>query len=662
MAAENTHSVLRDIASQLPNEYAVIEFVGEGGHGIVLKALHKTLQQNVALKIIKADRSDETNKRIERIQNEAKILAKLQHKNIVRVLQLGKCLDETPFLVCEFLEGITLAQYLKKSPQPSPRMILDVFTQILDALSCAHDNGLLHRDIKPSNIMLVKDPETETYEVKLLDFGIARNFEEVDSQPMGLTRTIQISGSAPYMSPEQCKGERIGPSSDIYSVACVLFECLAGHPPFAGETPIHTRFLQINEDPEIPINDKFAQTSSRAALYRLTLQGLSKSPQNRPPTALEFKSALMNALPNAQNRTSWTLKKRWPNKKLAISLSLLAAISTVFFFVAWKQSNTHKISTPPESVLSKSNKPQVRAVTIGKEGRMKDLVDRFMSYTYEPTPESTKIGLQIREELIDLIKTIRKSDIALNYTARREKAMLEFDMGFYSEARKSLIDLLNYCKTPNNETSVEAIECYMKQAEIAMALGEFSEAENCALKGVALQNGAPDGVLSPIDIPAFYELRDQNRTAECYSILADIAHLRKDYVGELPFREKAEEARRKKERIDIHPEYNIKLLNAALQANGMKDALGRASTLYNDYRKQFEAGPAEGELATSFSELGLWYFKQGFLREAQKCYGQAKEVFALVEPSDHEGPREQLKKRLAELDEEVKTGKMKTGN
>lgn len=150
---DNVPAVLQEIASQIPSDYSVMEFLGEGAHGIVLKARQKTLQQLVALKVIKTDGSTDMQKQIVRMQNEAKVLARLNHQNIVKVYQMGACSDGTPFLVCEYIEGITLAQMLASEEILSPRKILEIFSQILDALECAHSNGLLHRDLKPGNVI-----------------------------------------------------------------------------------------------------------------------------------------------------------------------------------------------------------------------------------------------------------------------------------------------------------------------------------------------------------------------------------------------------------------------------------------------------------------------------------------------------------------------------
>jgi eukaryotic-like serine/threonine-protein kinase len=204
-----------ETASLLPADFELLEFLGEGGHGIAFKALYKPFQREVALKIMKCDNADDMRVRSERLRNEAEILARVTHPNIVRLHHTGVCKNGTPFLSCEFLAGKTLAGYFEEQVQLKPRPLFEIFTQIHDALSYAHEQGLIHRDIRPGNIMLLKDPEIDHLQVKLLDFGIARDFECPPGEATGQAGTIQISGSAPYMSPEQCLGERIDPRSDI---------------------------------------------------------------------------------------------------------------------------------------------------------------------------------------------------------------------------------------------------------------------------------------------------------------------------------------------------------------------------------------------------------------------------------------------------------------
>ena len=272
--------------AQLPADFTIIEKIGEGGHGEVYKALFKMLDRVVAVKIIKSDGSDDMHKQIERIQREAKVLAKLNHLNIVKIFQVGICTDGKPFLVCEYLEGKTLDKILAETKILSKDRILSIFPQILNALQYAHDSKLIHRDIKPSNIMLIEDTETNTITAKLLDFGIAREIELASETSPGLTQTSLLSGTPVYMSPEQCQGKRLDWRSDLYSVACILFECIYGTVPFTGEGSLAVQYKQIHEDPA-RISHLVHESNSK--LKDFFIQSLAKAPEKRPQSADSFK-------------------------------------------------------------------------------------------------------------------------------------------------------------------------------------------------------------------------------------------------------------------------------------------------------------------------------------------------------------------------------------
>ncbi len=551
-------AILQEVALQIPDEFQVQEFLGEGGHGIVLKALQKTMQKPVALKIIKTDGTEDMQKQVSRMQNEAKILAKLVHPNIVRVFQMCTCKDGTPFLVCEYLEGITLSQYLRQNPQPSPREIFQIFTQILDALELAHNHNLLHRDLKPSNVMILTDHESSGLQIKLLDFGIAREFETSEHEPLGLTRTIQLSGSAPYMSPEQCKGVRIDQRADLYSVACMLFECLAGSAPFRGETPMHTRYLQIHELPQMPESDKFEQTVSRAAVYKLALQCLSKDVEKRPANAAELKQQLIAAMPNALKRPNWTPKKGKGSLKL-VSTSILICCAGAFLWQVSSGIRFQKNENKNSGILTpigthKTTKLDAHSTLT----RLREIALRAEKLLPANSSKKLQENMTLHNEVLRCISELSPKERGTSYIAWRSRATIERAMNLDDESRKSWLTALSFCKDNRGNYTTEACDCFANMGDIAFKKGDFREAEALASKGLAVATEKP---AKQLEIPTIVELRSGLCMDTFYRIKAEVFERAHQYADAAAEWNKVAQLKLSQDKVN---EYGI---NSRLQSN-----------------------------------------------------------------------------------------------
>lgn len=221
--------------------YRVVRLVGEGGMGAVYEARQETLDRRVAVKTLHADfaRNQEV---VARFFTEAKVLSRLEHPCIVQVFDFGKTEDGTSYLAMEFLRGESLSRRLRQLTEQNRRLpvptALQIAWQVADVLAVAHSQGIVHRDLKPENLMLVADPIAPGGErVKLLDFGIAK-LTGADNQGAVKTNTHAVMGTPMYMSPEQCSGAGgVDAKTDVYSLGCVLYEILAGRPPFQGDGP-----------------------------------------------------------------------------------------------------------------------------------------------------------------------------------------------------------------------------------------------------------------------------------------------------------------------------------------------------------------------------------------------------------------------------------------
>ena len=223
------------IGRLLDNRYEILEVIGSGGMAVVYKARCHRLNRLVAIKVLKDDFLGDKEFR-DRFHGESQAVAMLSHPNIVAVYDVSTSLSgDVDYIVMELIEGITLKQYMEKKGTLNWKETLHFAIQIAKALEHAHSRGVVHRDIKPHNVMVLKNGA-----VKVADFGIARMMSE------GNTLTKEALGSVHYISPEQAKGGRVDNRSDIYSLGVVMYEMMAGRPPYEGESPVSVAIQHIN--------------------------------------------------------------------------------------------------------------------------------------------------------------------------------------------------------------------------------------------------------------------------------------------------------------------------------------------------------------------------------------------------------------------------------
>jgi len=268
------------IGSIINNKYRIEEELGRGGMGIVYRAYDTLLNRTVALKIMNPELVQRQNL-LQRFLGEAQILVKLSHPHIVKVYDL-QVMAPGFFIVMEYVEGLTLTEKIKPSARIPYQEALPIFKQTLQAIAYAHQAGVLHRDIKPSNIML-----TPNNGVKVMDFGLAKNPQEVD-----LTQSQDVFGTPAYMSPEQIKGlKKADRRSDIYALGMTFYEILTGRWPFPAQENFFT-LIQVIINDEFPSPTRFNPTVPKA-LARIVMKALEKEPEQRFQTAEEMLAAIV---------------------------------------------------------------------------------------------------------------------------------------------------------------------------------------------------------------------------------------------------------------------------------------------------------------------------------------------------------------------------------
>ena len=225
---------------RIDGRYEIQEVIGVGGMAVVYKAYDSIDDRIVAIKILKDEYlANEEFRR--RFKNESKAIAVLSHPNIVKVLNVNYG-DKLQYIVMEYVEGITLKEYIEQQGRLGIKETVHFTMQILRALQHAHDKGIVHRDIKPQNIMLLSNGN-----IKVTDFGIAR-FSYSDTKTM----TDSAIGSVHYISPEQARGDATDDRADIYSVGVVMYEMLTGQLPFQSENSVSVALMQLQSDPKRP--------------------------------------------------------------------------------------------------------------------------------------------------------------------------------------------------------------------------------------------------------------------------------------------------------------------------------------------------------------------------------------------------------------------------
>ncbi|MFN8233656.1 MAG: Stk1 family PASTA domain-containing Ser/Thr kinase [Actinomycetota bacterium] len=262
----------------LGGRYRLEARIGSGGMAEVHRGFDTTLNRTVAVKVLLPQFARDASF-VERFRREAQAAARLNQPNIVGVYDSGAD-GETQYIVMEFIEGRTLADFLSGGGSLTPMQAVEVAEKICDALSYAHARGVIHRDIKPANIMV-----TRSGEVKVMDFGIARIVAGPETAP----QTSAVLGTAAYISPEQAQGHGVDGRTDIYSLGAVLYEMLAKRPPFVGDSPVSVAYKQVNETPEPPSTHN---PDVPPRLDAVVMRALAKNPANRYQGAAEFEDDL----------------------------------------------------------------------------------------------------------------------------------------------------------------------------------------------------------------------------------------------------------------------------------------------------------------------------------------------------------------------------------
>ncbi|MGN0974787.1 MAG: Stk1 family PASTA domain-containing Ser/Thr kinase, partial [Gemmiger sp.] len=291
------------IGKRLDGRYLIESVIGVGGMANVYKGQDVKTGTTVAVKVLKEEFLD-NEELVRRFKNESKAISILDHPNIVKVYDVSVT-DRLQYIVMEYIDGITLKEYLKQRGGPLTwKEVVYFATQVLSALSHAHSKGIVHRDVKPQNIMLLADGS-----IKMMDFGIAR-FSRAQNQ----TVSDKAIGSVHYISPEQAKGDHTDARTDIYSVGVMLYEMLSGRLPFDGNGAVSIAIKQISDKPT-PLAEVAPNVPE--GLRQITERAMEKDPKDRYQSAQEMLAAIDEFKKNPSIRFEYEyLTQDSPNKTI----------------------------------------------------------------------------------------------------------------------------------------------------------------------------------------------------------------------------------------------------------------------------------------------------------------------------------------------------------
>ncbi|MGD9683971.1 MAG: serine/threonine-protein kinase [Candidatus Obscuribacterales bacterium] len=311
--------------------FAIEGKLGTGGMGVVYRARDLTLNRSVAIKVLSAPGLANP-KAILRFQQEARAAGALGHPGIVSVHEFAVSDNGEPYIVMDYVEGQALSDAIARAGCLPLDTCLDIAIRAAESLDYAHEKGVIHRDLKPANIMLVND-KSEGEAIKIVDFGIAKIQDE---EGKALTKTGEVFGSPLYMSPEQCSGARVDRRSDIYSLACLLYETLVGRPPHNGENALATAVMHLQEEPD-PLSAVRPDRKFPEQLQVILDKALAKDPDSRYQSMSELRSDLEKVregkLDEVKASSAVSKNRRILNavkQRLAIFLGVIALVSASF--------------------------------------------------------------------------------------------------------------------------------------------------------------------------------------------------------------------------------------------------------------------------------------------------------------------------------------------
>jgi len=426
-------------------KYKTTRLIGKGGMSRVYEAQHLTLEKTVCIKVLVAD-VNMMEQLVPRFRREADAICRLNHPNIVQVLDFGQAPQTSaPYLVMEYAPGRPLGQFIDEEHPLDEKRIVHVMEQTLSALAEAHAAGIIHRDLKPANI-IVTPLRTEEDFVKVLDFGIAKILGDPEADK--LTRTGMLFGTPEYMAPEQARGDEVDHRADIYSIGVILYRMVTGRTPFVSNTPMGTLTKHLTEEPTPP--GKLEGVTVSKALEAVIMKSLKKDPARRQPDALTMQQDLQavsagqpakatvkahkESVPLLRRlRRLWWRRRRWRRPAIYACLALLLAGA---LFLVWAKYPGISIvpGLPDLGVGNRGPLPDVQALI--RDGRLQEAEVLLNRQPGEQSPTTDAVHAQIL--LFSEDPEMRRGTELIQDALKKQPDLLD-----YASVRKTLVRTLN---------------------------------------------------------------------------------------------------------------------------------------------------------------------------------------------------------------------------
>jgi len=334
--------------------YRVEALIGRGGMGAVYRASEEGLGRKVALKVIAPELAQDERFR-ERFLRESRIAASLDHPHVIPIYQAGDE-DGLLFLAMRYVEGYDLAKLVAEEGALEPKRALDLLGQIAEALDAAHEKGLVHRDVKPSNVLIAESAGRE--HCYLGDFGLTKRTGSLS----GVTAAGEIVGTLEYVAPEQITGDPLDERSDVYSLGCVLYECLTGQSPFPRATDVALLWAHVHEEPTPPSK---ARPELPKELDTVLARALAKEPGRRYRSAGELVAATRSALRLGDAPEPSTSRSR-TRIAIAAGVALLVLAATAAFLLTGGSGGLGTVSPDSVGVIDPSSNTLTAEVPVGR--------------------------------------------------------------------------------------------------------------------------------------------------------------------------------------------------------------------------------------------------------------------------------------------------------
>lgn len=460
------------------NCWLITERIGEGGMSVVYKARHVDLNRQVAIKVLLPHLTTNM-KNLQRFKQEAVTASALSHPNVIRVENFGVTPEGRTFIIMDFVEGESLGDVIAREGKIDPVRAVFIFVQAANALQHAHERNVIHRDLKPSNIMLINNGEQgET--VKIVDFGIAKLVLDDDDQVQHLTQTGEVFGSPLYMSPEQCRGEKLDTRSDIYSMGVLMYEALTGTTPIRGSNVFETMQKQLSET-AAPLVDMKAPDSLMKRLNTVVMKALEKEPSARYQSMQELEIDLNNALISAEKEwklRSKALKKQYkslaPKDKnrqktlIAGGLGIILLLVSFFGIREAMYDPLAAMNLERQSLFGKQFGAQKRSGAYSRLSEHMAVIVQRDNVIWQEIERRWKKGDKREGDFDKVTNELIPGRLEVARRLREE--------GNYVAAVKALDWVLKIYETMAQADSAEYVDVFKMQAENYLALNDFTAA------------------------------------------------------------------------------------------------------------------------------------------------------------------------------------------